>query len=284
MSYALTSVAAIKSPSQHALVCLWDRLAAGRRLPAITDFSLPPDLHDVTRLVVWNVEGKGRLLTFRAAYQGEAVAEVFASAWSGKTMNEIVPISLRRFAIEAAKECATSGCPVYTIVSTIDIHGRCIDCERLLLPFAAGPRVQQILASLQLTRVAGGVRRNRILASFQIDSRLVFSGRIEPGFTIGEPAEATNDSGPRVTGPVTEHRRASRRVVKRAGRIQFANKVRTCIVRNISTTGALIEGAKIVEAPDSFTLTLEMESMERPCAVVWRRKTQLGVRFISPRP
>jgi len=63
--------------------------------------------------VVWNIEGTGRLQKFRALYQGENVAEVFNSAWAGKTMDQVVPMSLRRVKLDAAKECASSGCPIY---------------------------------------------------------------------------------------------------------------------------------------------------------------------------
>jgi hypothetical protein len=118
--------------------------------------------------VVWNIEGEGRLLKFRALYQGENVTEVFSSAWAGKTMEQVVPMSLRRVTLDAAKESVSSGCLVYTIISTIDANDRRIDCERLLLPFGRdGSKVEQILASLQLTNVPGGVQRKKVLNIFR---------------------------------------------------------------------------------------------------------------------
>ncbi len=279
MPYKLTTIDAIKSASQRELACHWDRLCAGRPMPAVSDFCLPAGLKDPTRLVVWDVEGTGRLVKFRAAYQGAEIARIFPSPWPGRTMDEVIPISLRRTVMEAAKECIASSCLTYTILSTIDISGRQIDCERLLLPFGSGSKVEQILASLELTQVPGGVRMTKILASFEIDARLNFAGRIASGFTAAKSPAAEADNPPGPTSSNGELRRTKRRVVRRAGRIRFGDKVRTCMIRNVSATGALIEDTNVADIPESFALTFEMESAERRCIVAWRKKTRLGVRF-----
>jgi len=212
------------------------------------------------------------LLKFRALYQGDNVAEVFNLDWAGKTMDEVIPMSLRRVTLDAAKECVRSGCLVYTIVSTIDSNDRRVDCERLLLPFGRnGSGVEQILAFLQLRNMEGSARRGKILRSFELHADLVYSCRIQSGFTQAGstlPSETEN-----------KRARAPRRNVLRAGRINFADGSATCTVRNISATGALIEVATATEIPKTFTLILEMETTERPCTVVWRKRTQIGVKF-----
>jgi hypothetical protein len=83
----------------------------------------------------------------------------------------------------------------------------------------------------------------------------------------------------RANAAVGENRRASRRNVLRAGRISVADESMTCTVRNISATGASIEGPNLNGTPNTFTLILEMESTARLCTVVWRNKAQVGVRF-----
>jgi hypothetical protein len=280
-------------------------LAAGRRFPAFTEFAPKPGMHDPKRLVAWNVEGEGRHLKFRALYQGENVAEVFSSVWAGKTMDEVVPMSLRRVSLDAAKECVTSGCLIYSIISTIDSNDHRVDCERLVLPFGRdGSKVEQILGSLQLVSIPGAVRRNKILNNFQMQADLIFSGKIRSGFTETDPAstipaidvhEIASGTHPESNEPsrlskiapsasgqagaTAESRRASRRNILRSARISFAKESMTCTVRNISATGAAIEGANLARAPDAFTLVLEMESAARPCTVVWRKNAQIGVRF-----
>jgi len=187
MSFKLAPLEAIKSASKRALAAYWDRLATGRRFPAFTDLKPDPDMYDPKQLVVWNVEGEGRNLKFRALYQGDNVAEVFNTAWAGKTMEQVVPMSLRRLTLDAAKECVTSGCLVYSVLSTIGSHEQQVNCERLLMPFGRDDNeVEQILASLQLSCTRGGVRHKKILGNFALQTDVLFSGKIPSGFTCAE--------------------------------------------------------------------------------------------------
>src|SRR4051794_12086243 len=193
MSFKFAPRWAIKSASQLALASYWDRLAAGRRFPAFTELRLEPGIHDPRQLVAWNVEGEGGLRKFRALYQGENVAEAFNSAWAGKTMEQVVPMSLRRITLDAAKECATSGYIVYSIFSTIDANDTRVDCQRLLLPFGRdGVKVEQMLASLQLTVTQG---RARVLNHFEMQADVLFEGKIKQGFTATKADPATAAGG-----------------------------------------------------------------------------------------
>jgi hypothetical protein len=157
------------------------------------------------------------------------------------------------------------------IFSTIDASDRRIECHRLLLPFGRdGSKVEQLVGSLQLTI---GQARGRILRHFEMQADVLLAGRIKSGFTR-LPLEATMaGKGGR------DKRKAARRDVRRAGRISFARQSLTCTVRNISATGAAIEGSHIAGLPDSFRLVMEMESAARDCKVVWRKPKQIGVEF-----
>src|ERR1700737_2918579 len=303
MLFEFATPEAIKSVTQRALASSWDQLAAGRAFPAFTEFKPEASSHDPREVVVWKIEGAGRLLKFRALYQGENVAEVFNSSWAGKTMEQVVPMCLRRISLDAAKECAASGCIVYAIVSTVGANGQRIDCERLLLPFGRDGKVEQILGSLQLKSVRGAVRRTKDLGNFQLQADVLFSGKIASSFTNENPAPTARETPPTAPGvnpvadgqlgmsngtpalispgvAVGEHRRRSpRRNTLRAARISFDRESMTCTVRNISATGASIEGANLTRTPDHFVLVLEMESAARSCKVVWRSKTRMGVSF-----
>jgi PilZ domain-containing protein/PAS domain-containing protein len=304
MLFEFATPEAIKSVTQRALASSWDQLAAGRAFPAFTEFKPEASSHDPKQLVVWNIEGAGRLLKFRALYQGENVAEVFNSSWAGKTMEQVVPMSLRRISLDAAKECAASGCIVYAIFSTVGANGQRIDCERLLLPFGRDGKVEQILGALQLKSVQGAVRRTKVLGNFQLQADVLFSGKIASSLTNANPAPTERETPATAPGvnpvadsqlgmsngtsalisragvAVGEHRRRSpRRNTLRAARISFDRESMTCTVRNISATGASIEGANLTRTPDHFVLVLEMESAARSCKVVWRSKTRMGVSF-----
>jgi hypothetical protein len=278
MTLDLISSEAIKSPSQRALTEYWDRLAAGRRFPAFTELDAKALPHDPKQLVVWSVEGNGPRQTFRALYQGENVSQAFNSDWAGKTMQEVVPMSLRRVTLDAAKKCTNQGAAVYTIISTIGPNGQRVDCHRLLLPFGRDGGVEQILASLQLTNVS---TRREILGDFKMHANIIFSGLIRPSATVKQPDITVSGSGrDNMDGAGgRNNRKLPRRAVRRAAKISFAGKRLTCMVRDISASGASIEDANVALVPDHFRLVMEMESAERRCTVVWRKAKRIGVRF-----
>ena len=144
-------------------------------------------LHDPKQIVVWNAENENGQRRFRALYQGSNVGEVFNSAWAGKTMDEVVPASLRTFTIDAANDCASSQCAIYTVLTTVDANGRDVNCERLLLPLGRKRVVEQIVASLQLISLTGEFERKSVLTNFEKQSHIAFAGRIRSGAMM--PAE-----------------------------------------------------------------------------------------------
>lgn len=187
MQFGPASIQSIKSISQRALALYWNRLARGRSFPSIAEFDPGPRLHDPKQLVVWTIEGVCGQRRFRASHQGANVAEVFNSSWAGKTMEEVVPPSLKSFATEAANECAASGCAIYMVFATFDAKGHRVDCERLLLPFGEGSTVQHIVASLQLISLKGDFERKSVLSKFEDLSDVVIAGRIQSASMASVP-------------------------------------------------------------------------------------------------
>lgn len=75
-----------------------------------------------------------------------------------------------------------------------------------------------------------------------------------------------------------ESRVDRRRRVLRAGTIEFDGGAIDCTVRNLSTTGAMLDVASPVGIPKEFILMLR-DGHVAPCRVVWRRPSAIGVKF-----
>ena len=75
-----------------------------------------------------------------------------------------------------------------------------------------------------------------------------------------------------------EKRKHPRRELYLEARISWPRPMR-CVIADISASGArlIVDDVRLV--PDEFVLALSTELM-RMCKVMWRRKTQVGVRFI----
>ena len=89
--------------------------------------------------------------------------------------------------------------------------------------------------------------------------------------------------GARIVDGNSEANRRSerrRRVYKRA-RITFNNGYAAfdCIVRNVSSGGALLEMDTLAGIPHSFEIILQPDGKARSCRVVWRTERRMGVVF-----
>jgi hypothetical protein len=94
-----------------------------------------------------------------------------------------------------------------------------------------------------------------------------------------EVVKARNDNG-------GEKRQAPRVKTFKAGKIIFNNgaSVLDCTVRDVSSGGARLQVGQPVRTPSDFVLEFAFgdEVRRLPCAVTWRRKTELGVAFKEP--
>lgn len=172
------SIEKIRGINQRALAINWTRMAGDHKIPRFEDFDPGARIHDPKKLAVWNVEQSDVEIVLRALFSGTLLNEPFSASWSGKTLEELTPPSLRSDIVSGAHECVRTGCAIYMILRTRDLKGHAIDLERLLLPFGRNGRVEQIVASLQLISLTGTVDRAAIVQEFETQSKCILSVRI----------------------------------------------------------------------------------------------------------
>lgn len=83
------------------------------------------------------------------------------------------------------------------------------------------------------------------------------------------------------------HRRHRRYNVAQGGRIARADgaSLGTCLVLDISASGARLEMKTPDAVPDSFVLLLSRDGLvRRQCVVAWRSEVAIGVEFIPIDP
>jgi hypothetical protein len=77
-----------------------------------------------------------------------------------------------------------------------------------------------------------------------------------------------------------ERRNAVRHRTLKAGSISFNRSAGIdCRVRNLSPVGACLEVASQLGIPEDFVLVVESDHLHKPCHVIWRTATRLGVEF-----
>jgi len=78
-----------------------------------------------------------------------------------------------------------------------------------------------------------------------------------------------------------EHRRERRMRVLKTARIIFNGgySVFDCRVRNLSSAGAMLEMPSFLGIPTHFDIAVDHSAKQRPCTVMWRTDTLMGVAF-----
>ena len=79
----------------------------------------------------------------------------------------------------------------------------------------------------------------------------------------------------------SDSRREPRHRAFRGAHIIFnhGNSVFDCRVRNLSTRGAMLEMPSLLGIPLHFDFAVETVHKHRPCTVMWRTNTLMGVAF-----
>jgi hypothetical protein len=79
---------------------------------------------------------------------------------------------------------------------------------------------------------------------------------------------------------MAEKRKIPRQRTLKGGVIAFHNRFSTmdCVIRNLTSTGAMLKVGSTLGIPDRFELKLENEEF-RWCRVKWRREDTIGVAF-----
>ena len=78
---------------------------------------------------------------------------------------------------------------------------------------------------------------------------------------------------------VNEQETIARDLALEPGVIEFYGRTISCLVRNLSETGAALDVVSPCAVPHRFTLALPLEGTSRRCRLVWRKDAEMGVAF-----
>jgi hypothetical protein len=97
-------------------------------------------------------------------------------------------------------------------------------------------------------------------------------------------AEAERAANALADEPRIDARPSRRRRVLKAGIVASNDRRLTvaCTVRDLSESGARLRADSSVGIPDTFELIVETDGLEANCEVVWRKGSEVGVKFLSP--
>jgi hypothetical protein len=68
------------------------------------------------------------------------------------------------------------------------------------------------------------------------------------------------------------------------GMMEFHGRTVSCLVRNLSASGAALDVISPREIPERFMLVLSLEGAPYRCCLIWRRGMEIGVSFQQNEP
>jgi hypothetical protein len=164
LEFESASPSVIKSIRQRELLNGWLALyARSQSLPQLEDYS-PERLDDEKPdLVYYSVEAASEQPRFVIQSEGTRMASAYGHTGKGRALDAYVGPRLAPFVMPAYYECVRRRLPVYTIADIDDSYGRVVAYERLLMPFAQGSAVSEVIASLKTICEDGGFELKNLM-------------------------------------------------------------------------------------------------------------------------
>lgn len=189
----------VRSVKQRDLLNTWLRLR-GRfgGYPPIADYHparLEEEIRELVYYVVERVEGGFRFIIDST---GSTAALAYGRAHSdnvGTSLHDFLRPEMRPLVLPLYGECARRGLPTFTVSIAVDINGRSVTHERLLLPFFQDGKVSRIVASLKAISDDGKFEINNLLRDRGKLPEYKVRAVIDRELTLGQGArEARNPS------------------------------------------------------------------------------------------
>ena len=145
----------VRSVRQGELLNAWQRLfMRDRALPLIHQYEVARLDEEKPDLMIYDVHRHSDAPRFMIVHGGQNLVRAFGTGkGEGRFLDEIVDAERLKRIVPAFVTSIEARRPVYTVASVSDVNGVPVSYERLVLPFGAGDRVQQLFVSLKTISV-----------------------------------------------------------------------------------------------------------------------------------
>lgn len=157
MDFDSAGPSVVKSIRQRELLNSWLRLyARNQSLPQVAEYQPERLSEEKPDLVYYAVETDLEPPRFTIQSEGTRMSTAYGHTGKGSYLDAYVGPRLAPHVMPVYYECVRRKLPVYTVAHIDDIYGRIVAYERLLMPFANGGAVTDVLASLKTICEDGG--------------------------------------------------------------------------------------------------------------------------------
>jgi hypothetical protein len=145
----------VRSVRQGELLNAWQRVfALDRAMPLIHQYEVARLDEEKPDLMIYDVLRHDAAFRFLIVHGGENLVRAFGTGkGEGRFLDEMVDAERLNSIVPGLVASIEARRPVYTVSAVSDVNGVPVSYERLVLPFGAGDKVQQLIVSLKTISV-----------------------------------------------------------------------------------------------------------------------------------
>jgi len=191
-TYASPSI--VKSVRQRQLLNAWLRLFARHGgLPHISAYQIDRFEEEKQDMIFCAVTHDNGRLRYVVTYDGQRLVDAFGEPGAGRHLEDVLGPERAAATLPIYNECVGRRRPSYSVRRVIDVGGREVDYERLLLPFGNAERVDTIIGSLKTISADGGFEQKQLMRSESAPVVHVIHAIIDQGDQMARPGAASAD-------------------------------------------------------------------------------------------
>jgi hypothetical protein len=196
MGSASAGPSIVKSVRQRQLLNAWLRLfTKSGALPHIAAYEIDRFEEEKQDMVFCTVTYDAGQPRYIVTYDGQRLVEAFGEAAAGRRLEDVLGPERAAATLPIYDECVARRRPSYSVRRLIDVSGREVDYERLLLPFGSGEKADTIIGSLKTISAEGGFQQKNLMRTESAPVQHMIHAIIDPDAQRGasNPPAASAD-------------------------------------------------------------------------------------------
>jgi hypothetical protein len=170
MEFTSANPSVVRSVKQRDLLNAWLRaFGKSRALPMLADYRPDRIADELVDMMGYDVEGEGDSARFLITQEGTRLTKTYGSEHvdpdkrTNRYLDDAIGPMRYGWVILSYRACLAHRRPIYSIGMVQDADGKEVSYERLLLPFGAAGKVEQIVGSFKAISIEGGFKVSNLM-------------------------------------------------------------------------------------------------------------------------
>lgn len=154
----------VKSVRQRQLLNAWLRLSAKYGpLPDVVSYDIDRLEEEKPDMMFYDVIHENGTPRYKVTYDGQRLIDAYGVSGIGRYLEDVIGAERAAVTLPIYDQCVASRRPSYSVRRVVDVDGRQVDYERLLLPFGNEAGVRNIVASFKTISEDGGFQQKDLM-------------------------------------------------------------------------------------------------------------------------